>query len=110
MTKRAHPSSFTFPKKSSELPSVILFTLCSNQTRRRRKHKFEFNFNADDYLNWEQDELQEVKVGFRHKLLKRDAYKMRWKTAHVPLLYAQLIAQLLADTGGEGPWKQVGTC
>jgi len=41
--------------------------------------------------------LLEISVGFAQKIRNKDAYETRWTKAHIPLLYVQLIAQLVAE-------------
>ena len=85
-----------------------LFPLCSDSTGCRRKHTFKVNFNPAkptfkvnfdpaDFFEWEHNELLEITLEWPHKMPKKESYTTRSKTAHIPILYAQLVAQLLAE-------------
>ena len=63
----------------------------------RRSHEFKVDFSPANFYEWEHDELLEITLEWPHKLPKKESYTTRSKTAHIPILYAQLIAQLLAE-------------
>ena len=70
----------------------------SNPTEPRRKHKFAFdNFKSNDFLRWETGEVCELKVGVNRKVRNKNEYALRWKKLKVPLIYVQLVAQLVAE-------------
>jgi len=63
-----------------------------------RKYKFAFSdFTADDFLVWNTGELRQLRIGYPKKLPKKDDYKVHWKKLKVPIIYVQLIAQLVAE-------------
>ena len=69
----------------------------SNLTEPRRKHKFAFdNFKSKDFLRWNTGEVCELKVGVNRKVRNKNEYALRWKKLKVPLIYVQLVAQLVA--------------
>ena len=70
-----------------------LFPLCSDPTGCRRSHEFKVDFSPADFYEWEHNELLEITLEWPHKLPKKESYTTRSKTAHIPILYAQLIAE-----------------
>lgn len=62
-----------------------------------RKHKFDFTFKPQDFLNWTEGQVRQLKVGTTVKKRNKDEYETRWKVLKVPLIYIQLICQLLTE-------------
>jgi hypothetical protein len=63
----------------------------------RLKYKFKHKITADAFLNWSDDDVQDIKVGTPRKLPNQDKTKMCWQTFQIPVLYVHLIGQLEAE-------------
>jgi hypothetical protein len=63
----------------------------------RLKYKFKHEITADAFLNWSDDNVQDIKVGTPRKLPKQEKTKMSWQTFQIPVLYVHLIGQLEAE-------------
>jgi len=81
----------------SRLYSTLFPLLRSDPTGCRRAHTFTVDFEAKDFFKWEHNELLGISLEWPHKLPKKESYTTRSKTAHIPILYAQLLAQLIAE-------------
>ena len=63
-----------------------------------RKYKFAFDdFKAEHFLHKNVNVLRKLQVGTLVKVRNKDEYKENWKELQVPIIYIQLIAQLLAE-------------
>jgi hypothetical protein len=63
----------------------------------RLKYKFKHKITADAFLNWSDDDVQDIEVGTPRKLPNQDKTKMCWQTFQIPVLYVHLIGQLEAE-------------
>jgi len=70
---------------------------CSGLTGHSRKYRFQFEFTADDFLAWNVGKLRKLHVGYPRKVPREDAYETHWKELEIPIIYVQLIAQLVAE-------------
>ena len=94
---RARPSSHTVQESTSE--SVCLFSpSCPDLAVHSRKYRFIWDkLNPSDFLVWHTGELRMLKVGTMLKQRGKNTKEMNWKELDVPIIYVQLIAQLVAE-------------
>jgi hypothetical protein len=70
---------------------------CPDIVYSRLKYTFRHRFKPQNFLSWNEGQLKKVKISKEKKVRGEDTRIIHSKTTSIPLLYVQIIAQLLAE-------------